>query len=110
MFLKKRCDILNADHITPRDNHIVHIDCKNNALVCSGLAKDSRLYFVCQETTLQNESVEFNEPSSRALFETIDGFVKTTYLGGFGLNHVARRLLHIDLIIEIAIEKDIRDV
>lgn len=74
MFQKKYLGILNVGHINHYDNHVVHVDGKNNTLICSGLAKNNRFHFACQETTLSNEGVEFDEPSSRALFETLDGF------------------------------------
>lgn len=59
---------------------------------------------------MPNEGTEFDELSSRALFEIINGFVKMTHLGKFYLDHVVGRLLHIELFIEITIEKDIGDI
>lgn len=110
MFPKKHLGILNVSHITLYDNHIIHIDSKNNTPIHNGLAKDGRFHFTCREITLPNEGAEFNESSSRALFEAIDGFAKTIHLDKFPLDHVARRLIHIDLIIEIVIEKGIGEI
>lgn len=98
MFLKKYHDILNAGHITPYHNHIIHVDNKNNTPI------RSRFHLACRETTLMNEGVECDELSLGALFETIDSFAKTTHLDILCLHHIVRRLLHIDLI-KITIEK-----
>jgi hypothetical protein len=99
---------LNKDNIVkiiPHDEHIVHIE-KNKGMTTRGsMNEKSRIMLTSNKSSSNDNRGEALKPSMRGLIDTIERMVETTDMAL--RNRVARRWVHVDLLMQLTVKKNI---
>jgi hypothetical protein len=102
---------LNKDNILiiiPRDEHIIHIE-KNKGVTMGGTVNEkSRMMLTINKCSSSNNRGEVLKPSIRGLLVATERTVETTYVAI--RNRIARRWVHVGLLMQLTTKKSILHV
>jgi hypothetical protein len=108
LLTKKSLNKGNVVRIIPRGEHIVHIEKNKGTTTGGSMNEKSRIMLTSNKSSSNDNRGEALKPSMRSLFETIERTAETTDMAL--RNIVAKRWVHVDLLMQLTVKKIILHV